>query len=341
MFRRIAALFSAIFFVNPAQALPACTSFFQSGSIAATSDGEVFQSVVIKANNGLAGLNYNGHSNVGLLNAVVYFCSSNAQGVYGNGGQGNWLVNVQLIDTCAAASGFNPSATFNSKNAVELDNSPYFYARNVQVVNVGTGFYLQNSSNAYLADISGTNLRGYSGNGGQLVQFASSNDGTLVDFYAYNDPNISRTEDIVNIYQSYHVAVSGGVVDGANSPTGSCAQVDQGSGNPAISGVDCLHALNQCFGAYGASGVYNVTYAYVRCRDMIAAANSPRGPASSGGVPFVGTAPGSNGAYAEFLNAVYFDIPSGLLQAGAIGLLNATAANFTPQPQFQFQPPCQ
>jgi hypothetical protein len=56
-----------------ADALPACSNFFQSGPIVVSADNQTFESVVITSTNGVV-LNTNDHKGIGLLNAVVYHC---------------------------------------------------------------------------------------------------------------------------------------------------------------------------------------------------------------------------------------------------------------------------
>jgi hypothetical protein len=296
--------------------------------------------VVITAN-GTAGLSTGGHSGIGLNNAIVYYHSSVGPGYYSVGGSGNWVQNTRFIDLDAPAKGPLGSASVNARG-LWVQNSPNFIGRYIDFQNPGTGAAIINSNGTQLIGISGTNIRGTTGSSGQLVAFEQTANVSLDYFYAYNDQTISNPEDVISVWESSGVSIGGGVIDGSNGPTGSCIQGgDQSSHDVAVTNVQCIHALNQCFGAYGASGVYNVNYAYIDCRDMLVQSTNPRGPASSGQVPFVGAAPGSGTGWVSFENARYFNIPSGLLQTGTIARIQATSEDFTIWPHYTFTPPCQ
>ena len=247
-----------------ADALPACSNFFQSGPIVVSADNQTFESVVITSTNGVA-LDTNGHKGIGLLNAVVYHCGG--QGYLVNSGAGNWAINVKVVDTCAPATG--QDSNYITDRDIDCENSADFIGYNLYVQDGSSGIIMHNCVNFRLTDIQGKNQRGpYPG--GQFVAAQSLSYGSLTNFSNFNDPTISYPEDNISVWNSQGMTIASGLLDGNNSINGAAIQGDLNAANVTVSDVDAIHQNNECFAAYGASGVYNIFYANVRCRDMTA-----------------------------------------------------------------------
>ncbi|MGO9008003.1 MAG: hypothetical protein ACLQIQ_09600 [Beijerinckiaceae bacterium] len=221
----------------------------------------------------------------------------------------------------------------------------YFISRYSQCNNGPSGWQIVSSYQTELLGFDCEQIRGLPANyygsgypavGGTCVANSYSTDVKGNSFYALNTDGTGHVEDVISNYASQRWLWSGGLIDGSNSPTGSCIQADYEAINGGAAGVDCVHALNQCFGAYGASGVYNIDYGYsMRCGEHVS--STSWGTASSGGYAFVGAAPG-NGAVA--FNEVVYDISWPGEITGSYWQLFATQASFTPVTPISFVEPC-
>lgn len=261
-----------------------------SGPVTITANRQIIQNLRITATGSHNGITCDGFKGVTIRNCVIYH--EDARGILFSNSPNITIQSTNIKKTNSPAKGTNTSAEHNNIEGYNSANPTIGGASAAQgnrVENGSSGVYLAGCGTPHVLYLEGHNMRGPFPRG-QLCQFNASSGGELRHFSCINDLAVSWTEDNVNIYHSSNTAISDGVIDGNNSPSGDGVMVESGSNNCTVERVDVIHWGNGAFAAYtNALGTI-----FTNCRADIWHADGGRGAALSNGLTFT-AADGSTG----------------------------------------------
>jgi hypothetical protein len=200
------------------------------------------------------------------------------------------IQNNNVVKTNAPATGANPTPDCNSiegSNSLSPLIGGWSPSLGNRVENGASGVYLVACVAPIVEYLEGHNMRGPFPRG-QLVQFNGCfGGGRIANFSNVNSLSVAWTEDNINIFNSPYVAISQGLLDGNNSPSGDGVMIEGAlSIGCTVDGVDVVHWGNGALAAY--SGAVGATF--TNCRAGLWHANGGRGAAQSGGLTFASAA---------------------------------------------------
>ena len=305
----------------------ACPLLANTGPIIATQNNQVIENLKITAD-GKPGILVENLTGVTIRN--VRISHKNAHGIKFSNAPNLKIENVVITYDDAPAAGPN-KGEFNNIDGLTSANISVDHAK---LLHGSSGIYLNRTTNAHLSFIQGEDFRGPFPRG-QLVQFNTCDGSTLTDFSVINDRSIAWTEDNVNIFNSSHVTIQRGLVDGNNSPSGVGVIADDNSHFILVEDVDALHQGGGCFSANqidGAVAVTDVTFNRTRCRDNSADSFANRGKPGSNALAWCAE---PRTQRVSVLDSVYYDlaVPYNIgWNWNTFAKIDVRKENFTPRP---------
>lgn len=298
---------------------PSCL-LTESGAVAASYDGQVFEYLRITSTSGPAVL-VDGFADVVIRHCEIHH--SGGPGIDFADAPGIRIEDTAVIHEGAPPAGANPTSELND---IQGRTSSGVVIERVRVVRGSSGVYLQDCPGAQVRFVEGHDHRGPFPRG-QVVQFNRCDGALLEDFSAENPADTSWTEDNVSVYQSANVTVRRGLVDGNNSPSGVgiMFELSDGSMGGLAEDVDAIRQGNGCFSAY--PGI-DVTFRRTRSRDNICT-DQGRGAPLSDGLAWAGS-PDSSGLRIE--DSRYHSLCAGLVwDQDVFAAVELTEEDFAPR----------
>ncbi len=295
-----------------------------SAPITVTKDSQIVEDFHITAD-GQAGVTVSGFKNVILRSLKVDH--KNGAGLDITHADNILIEDVEVNHVGAPTIGANSTASLLN---IQLQAIHRPTVRRARLTRGSSGIYLLGCTNVRLEMIEGHDFRGPFPRG-QCVQFNKCTNALLEDFSSECPGETSWTEDNISVYQSSHIIIRKGLVDGNNSPSGAGVMVERGSGKATdvlFEDVDAIHQGNGCFSAYPAD---NVIFRRVRARDNICAGQQGRDAPLSNSLVFAGS-PDSTGLKLE--EAKYFNLcnPRNVLwKAAVFTVIDKTEEDFVPR----------
>ena len=229
-------------------------SLQDSGPIVATHDGQIIQGLRIDAMDE-PGILVHNLANVVIRNVEIVH--EGAPGISCDGSPRLSITNVSITRL-----GSDDSSIEENNIHAYLCND--LRVRHARLTSGSSGVYMLRSRNAHLSYIEGYNFLGPNPRG-QLAQFDRSSHCVLENFSANNDPDVSKTEDIVSVYFGNNCTVRRGLLVGNNSPWGVGVMFEH-SRHGLIERVDTVAQANGSFSAYPG---HDITFRRTRARDNI------------------------------------------------------------------------
>lgn len=237
------------------------------------------------------------------------------------------LEDVNVLHTGAPAAGPNPNDELNNVNIMF---SPDVVVTRVRVTRGSAGFYVLESPRARLRWIECHDARGPFPRG-QCVQFNKSHESLLEDFSYTGAAGRSWEEDNISVYQSSHVTVRRGLIDGNNSSSGVGVMFEQDDGASTGGLAEDVDTVRMGNGAFSAFPGRNVTFRRTRTRDNICTSQDGRGAPLSNGLAWAGEPTRSSGLRIE--QSHYFALcnPTNLVwEDDVFTVIELASTNFTP-----------
>jgi hypothetical protein len=255
-----------------------------SGPVVATANNQVISGLAITATGTANAVEANGFSDVVITGCLIHH--EDGRGIKFDHADRIKIQNCNVIKTNAPPHGANPVADSNSiegSNSLSPLIGGWSPTLGNRVENGASGVYLVACVAPIVEYLEGHNMRGPFPRG-QLVQFnACTGGGRIANFSNVNSLTVAWTEDNINIFDSPYVAISQGLLDGNNSPSGDGIMIEGAlSIGCTVDGVDVVHWGNGALAAY--NGAVGATFTNTRAG--LWHADGGRGPASSGGLTY-------------------------------------------------------
>jgi len=279
-----------------------------SGVVRATHDGQVIENLKISSTySEECAIQVINQHNVTIRNIEIQHSNS---GICIHGSRNVRLENIRITSSSAPATGIHRARVdqagisrnelAQTRQNIYINNSPGLTMINIHMEKGSAGAYVYKSPDSVLESIVCEDIRGPYPRG-HCVLFHLSDRSSLKEFYAKSHRETSFEGDNINAFDSDHVRISEGLIDGNYSRNGIGVIADKGSDFMTVENVDFVRTGGGAFNVWSGNSIKealeanpnhrfedvgnNFTARNIRVKDTDCDGRNGRAP-SSGGLVF-------------------------------------------------------